>query len=265
MKISSHIVQFFLAWIACAGALATAADKRPNILLIYTDDQSHRTVSCYPEAYDFADTPNIDQLAKSGVRFTHAYIGTWCMPSRATLLTGHHQYGVQSMRMVGEYPGSEYDPKQCPFWPSVFRRHGYQTAQIGKWHTGVDNGFGRDWDYQAVWNRPRYVKNSGHYFYDQLIEFNGKKPEMVKGYTTDNYINWAIDYIRGENRVQNKPWYLWLCFGAVHGPFTPAKRHLDTYPKADFPIPKDIYPPRPGKPDYMQKIEYWVKDKKWQA
>ncbi len=119
------------------------ADKRPNILFIYTDDQSHRTVSCYPEAYDWASTPNIDRLAQNGIRFTHAYIGTWCMPSRATLLTGHHPYGVQSMRMEGQYPGSAYDPAQCPFWPKVFRERGYTTAQIGKWHTGTDTGFGR--------------------------------------------------------------------------------------------------------------------------
>jgi hypothetical protein len=92
---------------------------RPNILFIYTDDQSHRTVSCYPEAYEWAKTPNIDRLAKQGVRFAHAYIGTWCMPSRAALLTGHHPTGVESMRMEGQYPGSTYDPKKCPFWPPV--------------------------------------------------------------------------------------------------------------------------------------------------
>ena len=66
------------------------AEQRPNILFIYTDDQSHRTVSCYDEAYPWVKTPNIDALAAKGVRFTHAYIGTWCMPSRATMLTGHH-------------------------------------------------------------------------------------------------------------------------------------------------------------------------------
>lgn len=237
------------------------AKPRPNILFIYTDDQSHRTVSCYPESYKFADTPNIDALAKKGVRFTHAYIGTWCLPSRAALLTGHHPYGVKSLRMEGKYPGSAYDPKQAPFWPSVFRNNGYQTAQIGKWHTGTDTGFGRDWDYQVVWNRPRHPDNSGHYFYDQLIETNGGKAKLTEGYSTDNYTNWAVDYIKGENRQADKPWYLWLCYGAVHGPFTPAKRHLDIYPGIRVPTPKDIFPPRPGKPDYMQKIEYWVKDK----
>ena len=73
------------------------------------------------------------------------------MPSRATLLTGHHQHGIESMRMEGEYPGSAYDPDKCPFWPSVFRKSGYTTTHIGKWHTGFDDGFGRDWDHQIIW------------------------------------------------------------------------------------------------------------------
>jgi len=243
-----------------SGVAAEKEDTRPNILFIYADDQSHRTVSCYPEAYDWVRTPNIDKLATQGVRFTHAYIGTWCMPSRASMLTGLQQYGVKTMRMEGEYPGSSYDPEQCKFWPSTFRANGYCTAQIGKWHTGVDSGAGRDWDYQAVWNRPKYTENSGAYYYDQLIEFNGGEPELIKGYATDNYTNWAEDFIRGEHRDADKPWYLWVCYGAVHGPFTPAKRHLEGYPTADVPTPKDIYPPRVGKPSYMQKIDQWAKN-----
>ena len=240
--------------------IAAADDNPPNILFIYTDDQTYRTVSCYPDAFDWVETPNIDALASRGIRFSSAYIGTWCMPSRATLLTGHHSYGVESMRMVGQYPGSEYDPEQCRFWPSVFREHGYTTAQIGKWHTGTDTGYGRDWDYQVVWNRPRYQENSGHYYYDQLIETNGGPPVMTEGYSTDNYTDWAQAYIRGENRDEDKPWYLWLCYGAVHGPFTPADRHLDDYDDIDVPIPADIYPPRPGKPDYASRMEKWVPD-----
>ena len=238
---------------------AYAADKpRTNILFIYTDDQSHRTVSCYPEAHDWVRTPNINALAKRGMRFTHAYIGTWCMPSRATLLTGHHQFAVESMRMEGPYPGGTYDPKQCPFWPSEFRRNGYTTGQIGKWHTGTDTGFGRDWDYQAVWNRPKYTKNAGKYYDDQLISFNGEEARPVKGYSTDNYTDWAVDFIRGQHRDPTKPWYLWLCYGAVHGPSIPAPRHRDAYPDARVPTPVDIYPPRPGKPAHLQKLETWI-------
>ena len=62
------------------------------------------------------------------------------------------------MRMEGAYPGSTYDPKQCPFWPAEFRKQGYHTAHIGKWHTGTDAGFGRDWDYKADRNRPRVAR-----------------------------------------------------------------------------------------------------------
>ena len=234
-----------------------SSEQRPNILFIYTDDHSHRTIGCYPESYDFVKTPNIDQLAKDGVRFDYAYIGTWCMPSRATMLTGHHQHSVQSMRMDGKYPGSTYDPVKCRFWPSVFRENGYQTAQIGKWHTGRDTGFGRDWDYQIVWNRPGHPANAGNYYEDQLIEFNGKEAKMCDGYSTDNYTKWAVEYLNGKGRNENKPWYLWLCYSAVHAPFTPADRHLKDYPNLKVPVPADIYPPRDGKPAYVQERESW--------
>lgn len=255
MNLRLIIIPCFLFFSVVGGFSA----EKPNILFIYTDDHSHRTLGCYPESYDWVRTPNIDALAEKGVRFKYAYIGTWCMPSRATLLTGHHQHGVKSMRMEGPYPGSKYDPKLCPFWPKVFRQNGYQTAQIGKWHTGDDTGYGRDWDHQIVWNRPRHTSNAGSYYKDQMIEINGGEAKVVKGYSTDNYTNWALDYLKGEGRDKNKPWYLWLCYGAVHGPFTPAKRHLEAYPDLKVPEPKDIYSPRSGKPAYIQNINSWVK------
>ena len=124
-------------WPAFA-SLAKETQKKPNILFIFTDDQSHRSVSCYPEAPDWVKTPNIDSLADKGIRFAHCYMGSWCMGARATLLTGHQTYGVKSMRMEGEYPGSSYDSEKCPFWPAVFRKNGYQTAQVGKWHNHLE-------------------------------------------------------------------------------------------------------------------------------
>jgi len=251
------LLSLLLAAPALAASRPATAGK-PNILFIYADDQSHRTVSCYEEAHPWVRTPHIDRLAQRGIRFTHSYIGTWCMPSRATMLTGLHPYGVQTMRMEGKYPGSMYDPARCRFWPAVFRQHGYCTGQIGKWHTGTDTGFGRDWDYQAVWNRPGHPDNADNYYDKQLISFNGAEAKMVKGYSTDNYTRWAIGFIRGQHRTPDKPWYLWLCYGAVHGPYTPADRHKQDYPGAKVPTPADIYPPRPGKPDWMQKIETWV-------
>jgi arylsulfatase A-like enzyme len=236
----------------------SAAD-RPNILFIYTDDHSYRTIGAYPQSYPWVKTPTIDKLASEGVRFEYAYIGTWCMPSRATLLTGHHQFAVESMHMEGPYPGSAYDPEKCPFWPKAFRDNGYFTAHIGKWHTGVDTGYGRDWDFQIVWNRPAHPETSGHYYYDQPITYQGGETKMLKRYSTDQYTDWAVDLIEGKDRDPDKPWYLWLCYGAVHGPFTPADRHLKEYAGIDFDTPADVFGPRPGKPDWAQKINQWVR------
>ena len=235
---------------------ADSPKRPPNILLIYTDDQSYKTVRCYPESFPWVRTPNIDALAASGIRFTGAYLGAWCMPSRAMMLTGRLPHGVESMRMEGTYPGAAYDPKLCPFWPRVFRERGYQTAQIGKWHTGNDAGFGRDWDYQIVWNRPKNPENAGNYYDKQILAFNGEE-RLTEGYSTDNYTQWASDYIRGQHRDATKPWYLWLCYGGVHGPAHPAKRHIGAYKDSPVPTPADIFPPRVGKPAYLDLTQAW--------
>lgn len=235
---------------------AGGAPTRPNILFIFADDQSYKTLSCYPEALPGAKTPNIDQLAASGIRFHGAFLGAWCMPSRASILTGHLPHGVESMRMDGKYPASAYDPLQCPFWPRVFREHGYSTAQIGKWHTGIDPGTHRDWDWQVVWNRPLHPENAGHYYDRQILSFNGEE-RMTEGYSTDNYTQWASDFIRGEHRDASKPWYLWLCYGAIHGPTTPAERHKGLHKNDDVRVPADILGPREGKPAYLDKAQAW--------
>ena len=252
----SRILFAVLVLFACRMTLAADA-PRPNILFIYADDQSNKTLSCYPGAPSWVKTPNIDRLASRGVRFERCYLGAWCMPSRASLLTGHLQHGVQSMTMEGTYPGSSYDPAKCPFWPSIFRKQGYQTAQIGKWHTGTDTGYGRDWDYQIVWNRPKHPDNAGNYYKDQILTFNGEE-KLTKGYSTDNYTDWAVDYIEGKHRDPNKPWYLWLCYGAVHGPTTPAERHKGKLAGNQAPVPADILGPWPDKPAYLQDTKSWM-------
>lgn len=247
----------FVALLLALPAQAYCAEKsRPNILFIYTDDQPYKTVGCYPEAPDWVKTPHIDALALRGVRFSRAYLGAWCMPSRASLLTGRLPHAIESMRMEGQYPGGVYDPRKCPFWPAELRKHGYQTAQIGKWHTGTDPGLGRDWDHQIVWNRPKHPENAGAYYAKQLLSFNGEE-RVAEGYSSDNYTQWAVDYIQGKRRDPAKPWYLWLCYGAVHGPTTPAARHQGAYSGKQAPVPADIFGPRPDKPAYLNVTQAW--------
>jgi arylsulfatase A-like enzyme len=249
---------FAVLTLLVAGRAFAAEVTRPNILFIYADDQSYKTLSCYPESPAWAKTPNIDRLAAQGIRFERCYLGAWCMPSRASLLTGKLQHAVRSMTMQGTYPGSTYAPARCPFWPAQFRRQGYQTAQIGKWHTGTDTGYGRDWDFQIVWNRPAHPENAGNYYKDQILSFNGVE-RLVEGYSTDNYTQWAVEYIQGQHRDPHKPWYLWLCYGAIHGPTTPAARHKGLLAGKEATVPQDIYGPWPDKPAYLENTKAWMK------
>lgn len=244
------------SWMLPAVPAFSADSAPPNILLIYSDDQPYKTVGCYPETPRWVRTGHIDRLAAGGIRFHRSYLGPWCMPSRAIMLTGRLSFGIESMRMEGKYPGSTYDPAQCRFWPAEFRRHGYQTAQIGKWHTGTDTGWGRDWDHQIVWNRPKHPENAGSYYADQILTFDGTE-RRVAGYSTDNYTDWAVDYIRGNHRDPTKPWFLWVCYGAIHGPTTPAPRHVGAYANEETPLPADIFGPRPGKPAYLDVTQAW--------
>lgn len=248
-----------LALLAAAAALPlpAAAPARPNILFILTDDQSPRSVSAYPEAYPWVRTPHTDRLAREGVRFAPAYIGANCIPARATLLTGLHATGIQSLTRAAQGPAR--DGGRLPeFWPRVFRRHGYHTAHIGKWHTDGGTGHGVDWDFQKTWSRLVGGREANlNYQVNQLISTDGGPPEKVAGYSTDNYTRWAVEYLRARQREPGQPWYLWLCYDAPHGPFIPAERHRQDYPDVDVPTPAGIYPPRPGKPAYMQHVATW--------
>ncbi len=132
MNLPQLMIRRTIALAAALTALATLSADRPNILFIYTDDQSDRTISSYERAPSWVETPNIDRLAASGVRFKHAYNGTWCMPARATFLTGKHQYGVESMRMEGAYPGSAYDPEKDSFLDAFVQSGGIHHSPYWK-------------------------------------------------------------------------------------------------------------------------------------
>ena len=248
-------------WISILMVFTAAgqAQDRPNILYIFTDDQSRRSVSAYEQAHPWVKTPNIDKLADSGIRFTTSYTGAWCQPSRASLLTGLFQSNQNSIR-IPNYPDCEYDNEVLPFWPERFRKQGYLTACIGKWHLGADVGHGRDWDYSVIWDREGTEENRRAYYDNTLVRYNGGERVPLGGYSTDRYTELAVDYIN-EQKDTDKPWFMWLCYGGVHGPYTEAERHESEYedaPEAEVPV--DIFGPRPTKPEYLQDLTRWEKD-----
>jgi arylsulfatase A-like enzyme len=242
-----------LSALILALALPAQEKKPPNVLLIYTDDQSHRTLGCYRDegAWPWVKTPHLDRLASEGVRFTHAYGAGWCTPSRASLLTGLLPHGIQGLDIPKVVGSGSYDPAVCRFWPAELRKAGYHTAMIGKWHIGPDAGHGRDWDHSVVWNQADIV---GDWYTEQPLSVDGAPKKTLPGYSTDHYTRFAIDYVK---REKGKPWLLWLCYNAPHLPNTFHPRHKDDYEDAEVPVPPDVYGPRDGVPAYMKNYSVW--------
>ncbi|MEX0324362.1 MAG: sulfatase-like hydrolase/transferase [Puniceicoccaceae bacterium] len=235
---------YWILWFSYPLVAAVVSD-RPNILYIFTDDQSYRTLSCYDGSYAYANTPNIDRLAEEGVLFTQAFTGAKCVPSRASTLTGRFQFNVT---------------KDCTrYWPQDFRAQGYTTGMIGKWHWGKGTEMhqhGVAWDWSVVWDHGQKHEHRT-YYWGQSVNINGGEPVKLDGYSTDRYTDYTVEFIE-EQTAADKPWFFWLCYGAVHGPYTPAERHKDAYKTAaPTPIPEDIFGPRPGKPRHMDTFTKW--------
>ncbi len=135
--------------ICLAGLLAAAATlsasprprgkaRRPNVVILFTDDQGTLDANCFGSRD--LQTPNIDKLASTGVRFTQAYAHTVCCPSRAALLTGRHpqRSGVNSW-MQGDLKGSDGLNMALGeiTLAEALKAAGYRTALFGKWHLGA--------------------------------------------------------------------------------------------------------------------------------
>lgn len=128
----------------CTVVTATSAEK-PNIVYIYADDLGYGDLSCYGATR--IRTPNIDQLAKEGIRFTDAHsAASTCTPSRYSFMTGQYPWRKKG---TGILPGDAkliIDPAH-PTLPSTLKKAGYKTAAIGKWHLGLGAGDGPiDWN-----------------------------------------------------------------------------------------------------------------------
>ena len=125
-------------------AVSGFSQKRPNVVLIYVDDLGYGDLSCYGATK--ISTPNIDKLAKQGIRFTNAHAtSATCTPSRYALMTGIYPWRKEG---TGILPGDAalIIPTDKTTLPSLFQKAGYQTGIVGKWHLGLGDQLEKDWN-----------------------------------------------------------------------------------------------------------------------
>jgi arylsulfatase A-like enzyme len=137
---------FLISWCLCLGLGALLAkNPKPNVIIIYADDIGYGDLSCYHPS-NRVKTPNIDQLAAQSLRFTKAYCSSaTCTPSRYSLLTGEYAWRKSG---TGVLPGdaSAVIRSGRQTLGTLFKSAGYQTAVVGKWHLGLGNDQGADWN-----------------------------------------------------------------------------------------------------------------------
>lgn len=225
-----RIVLFYLLLTAPFCSIAQQKKVQPpNILIVLTDDQGYHDVSYY--GTKDIRTPNIDMLAREGIRFNKFYANsTVCSPSRAALLSGRYQdyVGVPGViRTHVENSWGYLDPK-AKLLPAMLKKAGYHTALIGKWHLGLEspntpnqhgfdlfNGWLGDMmdDY---WTHRRHEIN-----YMRLNE----QTIDPKGHATDLFTQWSVDYIQKQAQDE-QPFFLYLAYNAPHFPVQPPKEWL---------------------------------------
>jgi arylsulfatase A-like enzyme len=207
-----------LAALLCLAAPSAAADdKRPNILYIMADDHAAHAISAYGSKVN--KTPNIDRLAKDGMRFTECFVtNSICTPSRAAILTGQYSHinGVPVFNPI--------DPKR-PTLAKYLQQAGYHTGMIGKWHLG-SNPVGFDY-----WN---ILPGQGVYNDPVFITADGRKKH--NGYVTDVITDFSLDFLK--DRPKDKPFFLMCHHKAPHRPWVPDPKYAKKWEKVQVPEPE---------------------------
>jgi arylsulfatase A-like enzyme len=202
----------------------TATKRRPNIVLILTDDHAAHSVGCYGSVVNH--TPRIDEIAEHGWRFDNCFVtNSLCSPSRASILTGTYSNvnGVYTLM-------TPIDASQ-PTFISQLRAAGYKTAIVGKWHMGHGDGSDpQGFDYWDV------VPGQGEYWNPTFISDHGRR--TVEGYATDIITDLAIDW--AQSLDGDDPWCLLVCHKAPHRPWEPKPEHRDLYEKPT-PLPATFW------------------------
>ena len=215
---------FAAALAALSISTASAQDQRPNILFIMADDHGYQAISAYGSKVN--QTPNIDRLAKEGMRFDRCFVtNSICGPSRAVILTGKYSH----LNGFPDNSGSAWFNGAQQTAPKLLQAAGYNTAVIGKWHLNSDpTGF----DYWHI------LQGQGPYYNPAM-----KTPDGIvrhEGYTTEIITDVTLDWLANQ-RDKSRPFFLMYQHKAPHRNWQPGPKYLDMYKDETIPEPATLF------------------------
>jgi arylsulfatase A-like enzyme len=243
LKAQSLFILIALLYLATGCAGPQAAERKPNVLIILTDDQGTLDVNCYGSTDLY--TPNMDRLAAEGVRFTQAYAHTVCCPTRAMLLTGRYpqRSGVTTWTQgnMKSETGVNMALSEVTL-AEVLQDAGYRTALFGKWHLGAAETHGpRRQGFETFFgHRGGFIDNYNHHFlhgrgFHDLYEGTTEVFQRDK-YFPDLMTKRALDYIEAH---QDEPFFLYYAMNIPHYPEQADAKFDERY--KDLPMPRQSY------------------------
>jgi len=268
-------------FLAGAAASAAAADGRPNILHIMTDQQQWATIG----GRSLCRTPNLDRVAREGMTFERSYTpSAVCCPARAMLLSGAYHWHNGVYNQVHSPPSVHRDMNaDVVLYSQRLRDAGYRLGYVGKWHasyvrTPLDFGYHEmagitagDPDVLAKFDlNPDRVQRPAERLRatnQRMMQWPGSEPFNMWGYregpeeatpewrTAETAIRMMGRFAKG-----TQPWHLEAHFVEPHDPYMPLKQYLDRYDARAIPVPKSFTDTFAGKPGlHRRESETWGK------
>ncbi len=264
---SSSLAAFLVAvMFADVAAQANArGNGRPNVVVILMDDLGYGDIGSYggPDAR----TPNLDRLAREGIRLTNAYAnGPTCSPTRAGFITGQYQQRHGIEWPLGSVEGDFERGLRATgvTLPAILSANGYATGLVGKWHVGFKPEFGPNaHGFSQFFG---FLSGAVGYYTHRRGDgtpdlYENTTPVRLPGYLTDEITRRAISFV---DRHSNRPFFLEVAYNAVHWPFDvpglpAAAQHLAPRPAGATGFPPLYQGPTTGAPatrhDYVRMLE----------
>ena len=235
------------ATLACVVGLASCVSqqdgnvsaRRPNIVIFLADDLGYRSLGVQGDGE--VSTPNIDALAKSGVRLTDFYANhPVCSPSRAALLTGAYQHRMGFENNSG--PPAAASPRfgialDTPTLPERLKQAGYATGMFGKWHVGFQREM---WPTSRGFDSFYGFLSGAHPFTPEGVAgsrvvrmMEGNEPAPMPAHTTEEFARRTSEFIR---QNANRPFFAYVSFNAVHVPMDTTRAYADRFAHVQDPL-----------------------------